>query len=61
MTQNRWKSPVVWIATLTVLGAQIGILSQIPDTNLWAVAAAVVNVAIAFFAALNNPTDGKGF
>ena len=59
--QSRWKSPVVWIATLTVLGVQLGILSNIADLTFWHISAAAVEVAIAFFAALNNPTDGNKF
>jgi hypothetical protein len=54
--QSRWQSPVVWIATLTVLLSQIKAMQDSGFTPV-NIAVAVITIAIAFLGALNNPEN----
>jgi hypothetical protein len=58
--QNRFRSPVVWGATVAVVGAQLVALSQTVPLTGWSIAIAVTTVVVAFFAALNNPENKDG-
>ena len=58
-TQSRWKSPIVWGATLAIILIQLQQLSEKSSITAFDIAIAVVTVGIAFVAALNNPTDAK--
>ena len=65
MTQNRWKSPILWTSiaglillilnTLNVL-PRLGLTDQTFNTIVQSIIGALVLVGI-----LNNPTDSKNF
>ena len=65
MTQNRWKSKVVWaaiLATLLTLLGDLGLYEAVGITKepLQQVADAVLAL-LAAFGVLNNPTDAAHF
>lgn len=65
MTQNRWKSKVVWasiLATLLALFGNLGLyeLIGISQEPLQHVVDAVLTLLVAF-GVLNNPTDASHF
>jgi uncharacterized membrane protein len=63
MTQNRWKSPVVWGAVVAQVLALLTVLDVINLTQSDAVNGVVAAVlqALVAFGVLNNPTDKTGF
>ena len=58
---SRWKSPVVWAAVACVGLVQWNLLSGLETITFWDIGSVILALAVAFFAALNNPTDKKKF
>ena len=57
MKQNRLRSPIVWITTITNVGTIAKILADNPDINAW-VKIGIILVGLAVeFGILNNPTS----
>lgn len=63
MKQNRWKSPVVYMALAGQVLALLTVSGVIdPDMNgNLKVAVSLVLEALTVLGILNNPTDAKGF
>ena len=59
MYQSRWKSPIVWITTLSVVLLQLQQLSEKPVITVFDICILVLTAGIAFLGAINNPTDPK--
>lgn len=63
MTQNRWKSPVVWSALAAQVLSILVLLEALTPTQSETLNAVVIAVLQAFvaFGFLNNPENRSGF
>jgi len=58
--QSRWKSPVLWAATIANIATVIGLFWPTLNIDPFIKAAGIVVVILTEFGILNNPTNPKG-
>ena len=62
MTQEKWKSPVVWVTLATaIIGFLVNTLELNIDSELVLNVVNVVVTLLVGFGILNNPTNKTGF
>lgn len=60
MEQSRWKSPVLWTATVANIALIVGLLLPQVDVSVYVRVAGIVVGMLVQFGILNNPTNKTG-
>jgi uncharacterized membrane protein len=60
MTQSRWKSPVLWTATIANIAIIVGIFLPAFDAAPYVKAIGIIITMLVQFGVMNNPTNKSG-
>jgi len=61
MEQPKWRSPVVWGATIANIASIVGLFWPTFEIGPWVQLAGVIVVILVQFGILNNPNNKTGF